>query len=87
MTQKYNDLKTVKDITNIVTAENIDCLIGDFKMFLQFHIETRNFDCSKVPGLEGMALDEMKMGNVFRWCDDGEVGCTGINIEISNKII
>ena len=83
MQKKFHNLKTVKEITNIITEKNLDVFIADFKMFLELQIKTREIDFSKIEGLEGIALDEIQMGESFRWCDDGEVGCSNITVSIN----
>lgn len=82
---EYQKLTTVKQIVDAVNEKNIDCFIADFKMFLEFHIETRKVDFSKMPGLEGCELNTEKAGEDFRWCDDGETGCKGMTINIETK--
>ena len=84
--EKYHALKTVKQISDIVNEKNIECFLTDFRMFLEFQIQTRSMDLSKIVGMEGLAINEIKMGEVFRWSDDGKTGLTGVTVEITTDI-
>lgn len=83
MQKEFHSLERVKEIVDIVTPENIDCFIADFKMFLQIQMQIRKFDLSKFEGFEGFSIDELENGKVFRWCDDGKPGLSQVNIKFS----
>jgi hypothetical protein len=64
MTPKEYDLKTIEDITNVLTESNIDNFLVDFKMWLSMRIEFK-----KIKEAEGV----VKFDNTqFRWIDDGK---------------
>lgn len=82
MNKKFHNLKTVKEIVDVATTENIDVLLADFKLFLELQIKTRSFDFSTIDGMEDFSFDQLKMGESFSWCDDGVVGVSSVRISV-----
>lgn len=76
---KNYKLRTISEIVKVVTKDNIDVFISDFKEFLEFRNNLKDF--SKEEGVELVVPD------VFDWTDDGVKGCNGIRIEVTNKTL
>ncbi len=67
MKDKEYKLNTVKDFLDVVTEDNLELLIQDFKMFLGMRLQIKN----------------LKMSNIikpkydyFHWIDDGKHNAT-----------
>lgn len=77
-TNQTHELVTVNDFAKVVTPENIDLLVADFKMTLEGHLVMQR--------LADMAAE--LMGNIpspiqlpmFIWIDDGKHDYNGITL-------
>ena len=75
---KEYELKTLKEILQVVTSENIECFITDFGSWLHLKMVAREIQ-EKLP-----AGIEIKDNYIFRWIDDKKNNIT-IKIKIENK--
>jgi hypothetical protein len=61
---KVHKLKTIEDITKVLTDKNIDNFLEDFRMWLSMRIEFTKL---------GISGDTLTFDNSqFRWIDDGK---------------
>jgi hypothetical protein len=67
MAKEYK-LKTITDIENVVTPENIECFKKDFCSWLDILVATRK-------GFMGIPVI-IKSDGVFTWIDDGKNDAT-----------
>ncbi|MEH0153692.1 hypothetical protein V6R21_17775 [Limibacter armeniacum] len=75
-TNKEYDLETIQDICNVVTAENLDDFIADFKESLNMIIQVKNNASILLKASGQNVTDEMmnemvKVGKIG-WIDDGK---------------
>lgn len=70
-------IKTIKDITDIITDKNIEVFTQDFKIFLELVIESKKSKNNSL--LNTMVKD------IFRWNDDNKVGLKTVRITVINK--
>lgn len=70
---KSYKLDTISQIIDVVTSDNIDVFIQDFKLFLEMRIEIAKIHHDEV---------EIEMPTTFEWNDDGNPGLTELNISI-----
>lgn len=75
-----HDLKTIEDVLKVITTENIDYFLIDFRGFLTLNMTIKTMQ--ELVGNENISIKKEHEG-VFHWIDDGKTGAK-INIEISN---
>jgi len=75
--KKY-DLKTIKEILDVITPENIEVFKKDFCAFLDYDCEIKKAT-KEMPNIEIMPAD------TFKWIDDGK-NDVYMNIKIETKI-
>lgn len=71
-----HDIKTLEDILKVVTPENIDNFLTDFRGFLTLNMLVDS--TQKIFGEENIFR---KDHNIFHWIDDGKTDAH-INIEV-----
>jgi hypothetical protein len=76
MKSKEYKLKTVEDITNVITKDNLDNFLIDFKSWLSLRIGFK-----EVKELENAVQFD---NSQFRWIDDNKHNAT-INIKVKQK--
>lgn len=79
MEKKY-DLKTIEDIVKVITFENIDNFLIDFRGFLTLNMTIKL--AQKIVGKENVEIKKEHEG-IFHWIDDGKTDAH-IHIEVKN---
>ena len=75
-----HDLKTIKDIVDVVTAENIDNFLIDLRGFLTMIMVIKS--TQELVGKENIEIKK-EHENVFHWIDDGKTEAH-IHIEVKD---
>lgn len=70
---KSYKLNTISDIIDVVTSDNIDTFISDFRLFLEMRIEIAKLANEDV---------SIEMPTEFDWTDDNIKGLTELKIQI-----
>jgi len=78
MNEKKYQIKTIKELLDIVTPENIDCFLKDFGSWLAINVMAKTANKEM-----GNAIDISTSG-VFTWIDDGKNDAR-ITIQIKNN--
>lgn len=71
---KEYELRTLADIIEAVTEENMETFLSDFSMWLGIEV-----------GLKGIAGVTSKYRGLMRWRDDGVKGISEVNIEVKHE--
>ena len=56
-------IRTLEDIRNVITIENVDCFLKDFETWLRLSLITKDIERDTVKEVEP---------TVFKWIDDGK---------------
>lgn len=76
MKNQTYEIRTIKELADLATFENLAVLTHDLSLFLQYAATLKRYG-GTIPGLE------VEMQNdVFTWCDDGLKGASKIVIHL-----
>jgi len=75
--EKKYEIKTIEDILNVVTADNMECFLKDFSAWLSLNITAQIAD--KIMG----ETADIRTSGTFTWIDDGK-NDMNIKVEITN---
>jgi len=83
MSKKY-DLKTIKEIVEVINPKNIDNFVVDFKAFLAMQVVIKEATKNLSDSITIKSLEDSQKNMVFTWIDDGKNDVT-VKVHIKDK--